>query len=220
MRRFILQHNIARFRERLAAETDPCALRTLHGLLRDAERELAVFEAELYGAHDGPTPRLTGPPLWGSPEMAAFRKEFDASRQMLMVLDHGPGLRIVDVNRRFAAVTGAAREDLVDKPLFEAFPDNPEEPDVSGVRDLYDSLKIVLETGRPHAMDSLRYDVRDRNGCWVQRWWRPVNAPLFDEHRRLAYILQSCEEIEPPAATAASAFSQARPGSPDAGLPI
>jgi len=202
MRRFILQNNIARFRERLALETDPCAVRTLQGLLREAERDLVVMEAELYGAHDGPSPRLVGPPLWDAPEMALFRKEFDAARQMLMVIDHGPGLRIVDINRRFEDVAGVRREDVVDRPLFEAFPDNPDESDGSGVRSLYDSLKIVLETGRPHAMEPVRYDVRDGGGRWIERWWRPVNAPLFDEHRRLAYVLQSCEEIEAPVATA------------------
>ncbi|MFN3583014.1 PAS domain-containing protein [Phenylobacterium sp.] len=199
MRRFILQHNIARFRERLAVETDPSAQRTLQGLLRDAERELAIAEAELYGAHPGPCPKPAGPSLWDSPELSAFRTEFHASHQMLMLLDHGPGLHIVDINRRFVEVTGVRREDIVGKPLFEAFPDNPDEPDASGVQILYDSLKVVLETSRPHAMDALRYDVRGADGEWVERWWRPVNAPLFDEHRRLAYILQSCEEIKAPA---------------------
>lgn len=208
MRRFILQNNIIRFQERLRAETDPCAIRTLQGLLREAERELVVVEAELYGAHHGPSPKLAGPPLWDAPELATFRKEFHASHQMLMLIDHGPGLRIVDINTRFADVPALKREDIVGKPLFEAFPDNPDNPGDSSVRNLYVSLKRVLDTGRAHAMGVVRYDVRDTDGVWIERWWRPVNAPLFDEHHRLTYVLQRCVEVPPPSAAPAPGSSR------------
>lgn len=112
-----------------------------------------------------------------------------------MLLDPGPGLRIVDVNDSYARATMTGREYVNGKPLFEIFPDNPDCASADGVNNLYASLEIAARTGRPHTMPIQRYDVRDPNGHFVERYWSPTNTPLFDEDQHLAYLLHHVEDV-------------------------
>jgi hypothetical protein len=75
-----------------------------------------------------------------------------------MLLDSGPGLTIIDINSAYAAATLIARGDVVGRSLFEVFPDNPNDALADGVSNLCASLKIVADTGQPHAMAIQRYD--------------------------------------------------------------
>ena len=40
-----------------------------------------------------------------------------------------------------------------------------------------------------------RYDIRDPNGQFVERHWRPVNTPLYDQQGRLTYLLHHVEDV-------------------------
>jgi len=78
-----------------------------------------------------------------------------------------------------------ARDAIAGEKLFDVFSDNPNDPSADGVSNLYASLKIAAETGRPHTMAFQRYDVRDAAGRFVERYWRPLNTPLFDQEVHL-----------------------------------
>jgi PAS domain-containing protein len=58
-----------------------------------------------------------------------------------------PEFVIADVNVAYLQVAGRTREELLGRNVFDAFPDNPADPDASGVRDLSASLARVLTTG-------------------------------------------------------------------------
>jgi PAS domain-containing protein len=115
-----------------------------------------------------------------------------------MLVDAGPGLTIVDINGAFEALSMQSRAEAVGRPLFEVFPDNPAERTADGVSNLYASLKTASETGRPHAMAVQRYDIKNADGNWLERWWRAVNIPIFDAEMRLMYLLQQVERVERP----------------------
>src|SRR5258708_32793231 len=70
-----------------------------------------------------------------------------------------PDLVVVDANRDFLDVTGRNREDLVGRPIFEAFPANPAIHEEDGQRSLRSSLETVLATGIRDAMGTNRYDL-------------------------------------------------------------
>jgi hypothetical protein len=40
-----------------------------------------------------------------------------------------------------------------------------------------------------------RYDIRDPDGQFVERYWQPVNTPIFDESGRLIYLLHWVEDV-------------------------
>ncbi|MFI2207954.1 PAS domain-containing protein, partial [Streptomyces sp. NPDC020192] len=52
----------------------------------------------------------------------------------------GTDLVIADANPAFCEVTGRNRVELVGQYLFDAFPDNPADPEADGVETLKDSL--------------------------------------------------------------------------------
>jgi PAS domain-containing protein len=112
-----------------------------------------------------------------------------------MLLDPGPGLHIVDINGAYAEATFITRSDVVGKSLFEIFPGNPDDVLADGVSNLYASLRIVAQTGQPHAMAIQRYDIRDPNGEFVERRWQPINTPIHDKDGHLVFLLHHVENV-------------------------
>ncbi|MGW0613946.1 PP2C family protein-serine/threonine phosphatase [Streptomyces sp. NPDC002788] len=108
-----------------------------------------------------------------------------------------PELVYADVNEEFVRVSGRSREQLVGRYLFDVFPDNPNNPGATGVRNLEASLYRVLATGERDAMALQRYDVEDpeRPGEWEERYWSPVNAPLLGPDGKVTLILHRVEEV-------------------------
>ncbi len=87
-----------------------------------------------------------------------------------MMIDPGPNLKIVDINPAFAVMAQVEQAQVVGRPLFEAFPENPGHPEADGVSNLYRSLQTVARTGSPDAMELQRYDTRDGEGRWRERY--------------------------------------------------
>src|SRR5687768_4120272 len=99
---------------------------------------------------------------------------FAATPSPYLVL--GPDLVIVEVNRAYLEATGRSRESLIGQYVFDAFPDNPGNPDADGVRNLSASLRRVLATRQPDTIALQRYDIpiMGRPGEFEERWWSPV----------------------------------------------
>ncbi|MFF8375454.1 PP2C family protein-serine/threonine phosphatase [Streptomyces sp. NPDC015661] len=108
-----------------------------------------------------------------------------------------PGLVYADVNEAFLSMSGRTREQVVGRYLFDVFPDNPDDPSATGVRNLRASLERVLATGAPDSMALQRYDVEspDRPGQWQERYWSPVNAPVLAPDGSVALLLHRVEEV-------------------------
>ena len=114
-----------------------------------------------------------------------------------LVLD--PALEIVDVSEGYSRVTLLGKQDIRGKHMFEAFPDNPRQPDADGVRNLRASLEQVLRTGRAHRMPIQRYDIRDRLAgpeIWIEKFWAPLNTPVFSsDGRSVERIVHQVQDV-------------------------
>lgn len=108
-----------------------------------------------------------------------------------------PDFIMIDMNDAYPQLSGRPREKLVGQNVFEAFPDNPAEPGVSGVSALGDSLRRVMNTGQTEAMPLQRYDVEatDQPGKFSERYWCPINVPVRGPDGRVAYIIHAVEEV-------------------------
>ncbi|MEV5437706.1 SpoIIE family protein phosphatase [Streptomyces sp. NPDC052682] len=108
-----------------------------------------------------------------------------------------PELVVADANEEFVRVSGRSREHLVGRYLFDVFPDNPNDPASTGMRNLEASLYRVLATGERDAMALQRYDVEDleRPGQWQERYWSPVNAPVHGPDGKVVLIVHRVEEV-------------------------
>lgn len=91
-------------------------------------------------------------------------------------------LRIQGVNPAYLNATGRSRDDLMGVFMFDAFPDNPEDANATGVRNLGSSLDRVLRRAVPDDMGVQRYDIprSDAPGAFRRKTWSPVNSPLSD----------------------------------------
>jgi signal transduction histidine kinase len=121
-----------------------------------------------------------------------FRALVEGGPGLLLVLD--PDLNIVGASDAYLKATMTTRAGIVGRPLFEVFPDNPDDPAADGVRNLKASLARVLASGKPDAMAIQKYDVRRPDGTFEQRHWSPLNTPILVDGK-VAWIVHRVEDV-------------------------
>jgi signal transduction histidine kinase len=90
------------------------------------------------------------------------------------------------------------RKDVVGRGLFEVFPDNPDDPAASGVRNLKASLDRVRQHRVSDTMAVQKYDIRrpeSEGGGFEERFWSPVNSPVLGADGELTYIIHRVEDV-------------------------
>jgi len=122
-----------------------------------------------------------------------YHRLFDAAPTPYLVLD--PSLTIVAVNDAYLAATMTSRESLVGKPIFAAFPDNPEDGTADGVANLRRSLETALATGKPDAMALQRYDIPLDGGRFEERYWSPINTPILAEDGTITHLIHRVQDV-------------------------
>jgi len=122
-----------------------------------------------------------------------YRAVFLASPTPVVVLD--TSLVIVEANEAYLAATMRSRAGLVGRPVFEAFPDNPDDASASGVRMWGASLRRVLRDRVTDVMAIQKYDIPRPDGGFDTRYWAPVNAPVFDPVGELRWIVHRSEDV-------------------------
>ena len=125
-----------------------------------------------------------------------FTRLFEASPAPFLVLAPDPAhFTIMEVNDAYLAATMRTREELVGRPLFDAFPDNPNEPTTAGVSSLRASLERVLATRQPDKLPGLKYDIPRPDGTFQERWWSPVNSPILGDNGEVEVIIHSATDV-------------------------
>lgn len=124
-----------------------------------------------------------------------YQAVFEASPSAMLVLDLA--LVIVDANASYRRLFDRSRDQLVGRHVFDAYPDNPDDPHGAGRGDMEASLRRVVETGAPDAAGPLRYDVEDpaRPGEFAERYWSPINAPVLDAAGRVVLLVHRLAEL-------------------------
>jgi PAS domain-containing protein len=87
-----------------------------------------------------------------------FRQLFEAAPGLLSVLDRE--FRTVAVSDAYLRATMTRREDLVGRPVFEAFPSGPQDPEGKAQAAIRSVLERALRDGTPQMLALQRYDVR------------------------------------------------------------
>lgn len=125
-----------------------------------------------------------------------FQALFESAPGLYLVLT--ADLVIVAVSNAYLRATMTRRGEILGRHLFEVFPDNPEDPEATGVANLRDSLERVLRHRRPDAMAVQKYDIRrpeSEGGGFEERHWSPVNSPVFGRDGALTYIIHRVEDV-------------------------
>ncbi|TCS38026.1 PAS/PAC sensor hybrid histidine kinase [Paucimonas lemoignei] len=125
-----------------------------------------------------------------------FQLLFDATPIPYLVLT--PDFTMVAANEARLKATNTARDQILGKGLFDVFPDNPADPEATGVTNLRASLMRVLQNKRPDAMPIQKYDIPkhgDVNGEFEVRYWKPLNTPVLNTAGEIIYIIHSVEDV-------------------------
>jgi len=137
--------------------------------------------------------------LTGSPFMSPqpnFQELFESAPGACLVLT--PQLVIAAVSDGYLLVTMTKRDQIIGRHLFEIFPDNPDDSTATGVSNLSASLARVLEHRVPDAMAVQKYDIRrpdTEGGEFEERYWSPINTPVFGINGEVAYIVHRVEDV-------------------------
>ena len=120
-----------------------------------------------------------------------FQLLFERAPGLYLVLDRE--FCIVAATDAYLAATMTSRS-IVGRNIFEVFPDNPDDPNASGARNLRASLEAVLRTGQANVMPVLKYDIRRPEGGFEERYWSPVNSPVLSGGE-LTHVIHRVEDV-------------------------
>lgn len=125
-----------------------------------------------------------------------FRALFESAPGSYLVLT--PSLTIVAVSDAYLRATMVRREEILGRHLFDVFPDNPDDPTATGALNLRVSLDRVLQHRAPDTMAVQKYDIRrpdSDGGGFEERYWSPVNSPVFGANGDVTYIIHRVEDV-------------------------
>lgn len=130
------------------------------------------------------------------PSAPDFHILFESAPDPYLVLDSS--LNIVAVSNAYLRATLTVREQILGKQIFTVFPDNPDDPGAEGVRNLKLSLQRVLKNQKPDPMAVQKYDIKRPEidgGGFEERFWSPINTPIFDAQGQIIYIIHRVEDV-------------------------
>ena len=125
-----------------------------------------------------------------------FQRLFEAVPGLYLVLT--PDLTIVAASDAYLHAAMQQRAAIVGRPLFEVFPDNPDDPAADGVYNLRASLDRVRSRRALDTMGVQKYDIRRpdaEGGGFEERFWSPVNTPVLDATGEVEFIIHRVEDV-------------------------
>ena len=118
-----------------------------------------------------------------------FEALFAASPNPYVLM--APDLTIVTMNEAYLETTMRERDDLVGRPMFDAFPSDPQSESHQLLRN---SFAKVLKTREPDEIALIRYDIPLQSGGYEERYWSATHTPLLVDGK-VAYILQHTVDV-------------------------
>ena len=132
----------------------------------------------------------------GPPPQPDFRVLFEAAPGLYLVLT--PDFKIVAVSDAYLRATMTKRDEILGRGIFDIFPDNPNDPTATGVRNLTDSLERVVKRGASDTMAVQKYDIRRpeaEGGGFEVRYWSPINSPVMGANGAVTFIIHRVEDV-------------------------
>jgi PAS domain S-box-containing protein len=127
-----------------------------------------------------------------------YRLIFERAPVSLLVITPDD-FKIVAASDAYLQLAMVRREDIVGRPVFDVFEDNPAHPAVPGTTNLKAALeRVVHERGVDTTTGIVRYDARrpaESGGDFEERYWSVMRSPLFDPEDNVAYIVLRVEDV-------------------------
>jgi len=127
---------------------------------------------------------------WSEPD---FRRLFEGLPNQFIVVD--PQRHVIAATDTFLAATGRVREEILGCDILLVFPDNPDDPTANGTTVLRESIELVLANRAIDVLPVQRYDMKQADGSFEERYWQPLNAPIFGDDGEIAYVAHGAEDV-------------------------
>lgn len=128
-----------------------------------------------------------------------YERVFKSSPIGAYLLSPTQEVTILDVNDSFLRRVSLTREAMVGKGLFEVFPDNPADPEDTGVEALRQSIAKAVLTGEVQLMAAQRFPIQKTlpNGeiVFEERFWNASNTPVFAEDGSVLCVYHATIEV-------------------------
>ncbi len=125
-----------------------------------------------------------------------FEAIFRASPYPYMVMSKD--LIIMSANDAYLKIVDRSEAELVGLSLFEAFPENPDDPNSTNTQLLKDSINTAIAIGKPHNTPFIRYAVEKKTSKGIvfeERYWSAVHTPVFDKQGDVAFVFQNTIDV-------------------------
>jgi PAS domain S-box-containing protein len=90
---------------------------------------------------------------------------------------------------------GFSREKLVGKGFFEMLQDYESDLSSAGHESLRAAFSALIRDKMPQEIKRERYDIRDADGKFTEKYWKVRNVPVLDNEGSVRYIIHSAEDI-------------------------
>lgn len=89
---------------------------------------------------------------------------------------------------------GVTREQIIGKGTFDMFPDNPDNHYKNSEK-LLKSFERVIATKVAHQMETVRYDIFDKDaGIFKKKYWAVLNTPYI-ENGKVKFIINNATDL-------------------------
>lgn len=125
-----------------------------------------------------------------------YRAIFENAPTAFLIVLPNAHFTIVGVSDTYLRDTLTTRVQILGKPVFDVFPDNPHTPEANSTANLMVSFRQVIATRAADTMAIQRYDVRNPEGDGFEvRYWSPVNAPVISPEGEVIYIIHRVQNV-------------------------
>lgn len=112
----------------------------------------------------------------------------------MVFLPDSPHFTVIAASLDMCRFLRMSREEFVGKSVFDAFPDNPDDPAPTGHKNLAASLEYVLRQKAEHRMERQRYDI-SKDGVFEETYWENSSVPVLNAQGDVVCIIHTAEDI-------------------------
>lgn len=132
-------------------------------------------------------------------EAAAFHFQslFESAPGNFLVIDPDT-YAIVAISDAYLDAVMRKRSDIMGKPLFDVFPDDPADPEARGTATVSAAIERVKTTGLSEALPLVRFAIPrppEDGGGFEDRWWLSVFSSVQGIGGRASYIICRSEDV-------------------------
>jgi signal transduction histidine kinase len=108
-----------------------------------------------------------------------------------------PDFTIVAANNAFLCATNTQRDAIEGRKIFDVFTDGHGNLNESGLNNLHNSLKKVIDSGVADTMPAQKYSLSQGllNNCILEFYWKSFNAPIYMGSSKIQFVLINIKDI-------------------------